>query len=79
MSGTWRPGEGVVVGQCCVTHRSGGLPAAILLAGQAGTALQAVTIVALECHRLPGGREKPVATNLPSIGYDWIDADSPWK
>lgn len=67
------------MGQCPVTHGSRGLPAAILLAGHAGTALQEVTAVAPECHRLPGGREESVATKLPCIGYDWIDADSHWK
>lgn len=65
--------------QSSVTHRSRGLPAAILLAGHAGTALQAVPIVALKCHRLPRGREKSLATKLPCIGYDGIDADSHWK
>lgn len=65
--------------QGSVTHRSRGLPAAIPLAGHAGTALQAVPIVALKCHRLPGCREESVTINLPSVGYDWVDADSPWK
>lgn len=61
------------------TLRSRGLPAAILLAGHAGTAPQAETILAPKCHRLPGCRESPVATNLHPVGHGGDDADSPWE
>lgn len=55
------------------------VPAAILLAEDSSTALQAVTIVTLKCHHLPRCEDRSLTINLPSILYIWIYADGLWK
>lgn len=62
-----------------VAEGCGRLPAAVLLAEDCSCTLQAVTVLALNRHRLPRAVDEPFTIDHLAVQYIWLDADCRWK
>lgn len=62
-----------------VAEGCGRLPAAVLLAEDCSCTLQAVTVLALNRHRLPRAVDEPFTIDYPAVQYIRLDADCRWK